>query len=185
MQKIISLFQRNYESDHFVRDAVVPGAEWVLSGEGIATLKHNGTCCLILSGVLYKRHDVKKGKSSPMGFIPAQAPDAVTGHHPGWLPVSMSMVLTEDQWHREAWADLPKKSDGTYELVGPKVQGNQGGYARHLLLKHGDTPLPLFPRTYSEIHRSFQSFPWEGVVWHHPDGRMVKIKVRDFPPLPK
>ena len=22
---------------------------------------------------------------------------------------------------------------------------------------------------------------WEGVVWHHPDGRMVKLKVRDLP----
>lgn len=23
---------------------------------------------------------------------------------------------------------------------------------------------------------------WEGTVWHHPDGRMAKLKVRDYPP---
>lgn len=39
MQKIISLFQRNYDGDHLVRDEVVPGAEWVLRGEGVATRK--------------------------------------------------------------------------------------------------------------------------------------------------
>jgi hypothetical protein len=22
---------------------------------------------------------------------------------------------------------------------------------------------------------------WEGVVWHHPDGRMAKLKARDLP----
>jgi hypothetical protein len=37
VKKIISLFQRNYETDRRVRDEVVPGAEWVLAGEGVAT----------------------------------------------------------------------------------------------------------------------------------------------------
>ena len=37
MKKIISLFQRNYHSDRFVRDELVPGAEWVAENEGIAT----------------------------------------------------------------------------------------------------------------------------------------------------
>jgi hypothetical protein len=23
--------------------------------------------------------------------------------------------------------------------------------------------------------------PYEGIVWHHPDGRMAKLKKRDFP----
>jgi hypothetical protein len=43
MRKIITLFQRNYESDRLVRDEVVPGAEWVLAGEGVATRKFDGT----------------------------------------------------------------------------------------------------------------------------------------------
>jgi hypothetical protein len=26
-----------------------------------------------------------------------------------------------------------------------------------------------------------KAFGWEGVVWHHPDGRMAKLKARDLP----
>lgn len=35
MKKIISLFKRNYETDHKVRNEVVEGAEWVINGEGL------------------------------------------------------------------------------------------------------------------------------------------------------
>ena len=37
MKKTLSLFQRNYDGDRLVRDELVPGAEWVASGEGVAT----------------------------------------------------------------------------------------------------------------------------------------------------
>ena len=71
MEKIISLFQRNYETDRRVRNEVVPGAEWVLAGEGVATRKFDGTCCMIKDGVLWKRFDAKRGKTPPDGFMPA------------------------------------------------------------------------------------------------------------------
>src|ERR1700757_2258583 len=100
MQKIISLFQRNYDGDRLVRDEVVPGAEWVLAGEGVATRKWDGTCCKVENGRLFKRYDAKKGKTPPDGFIPAQEqPDPNTGHWPGWLEVGDG---PDDKWHREA-----------------------------------------------------------------------------------
>lgn len=93
MQKIISLFQRNYETDRLVRDEVVPGAEWVTKGEGI-----------------------------------------------------------------------PEKM------------------ADHTLVKHGDFHLPLStPRNFEGLKHYLTGHPdIEGIVWHHPDGRMVKIKRKDF-----
>jgi polyisoprenoid-binding protein YceI len=39
MKKIPSLFARNFDGDHLVRDEVVPGSEWVTQGEGQATIK--------------------------------------------------------------------------------------------------------------------------------------------------
>ena len=87
MRKIISLFQRDYDGDRLVRDEVVPGAEWVIAGEGTATRKFDGTCCLVRDGRLFKRYDAKQGKTPPAGFEPAQDPDEVTGHWPGWMPV--------------------------------------------------------------------------------------------------
>ncbi|MFC6661810.1 hypothetical protein [Deinococcus multiflagellatus] len=74
MQKILSLYARNYDTDRRVRDEVVPGAEWVLAGEGVATRKWDGTSCLVRAGRLYRRYDAKKGRTPPPDFEPAQPP---------------------------------------------------------------------------------------------------------------
>lgn len=39
---------------------------------------------------------------------------------------------------------------------------------------------PDFPRTFEAIKERLYAEKIEGVVWHHPDGRMVKIKRKDF-----
>lgn len=178
MKKIIGLFQRNYDGDRLVRDEVVPGAEWVLAGEGIATRKFDGTCCMVRDGRLFKRYDAKKGRVPPPGFEPAQEPDPLTGHWPGWLPVGDG---PDDRWHREAWEEAAGDlSDGTYELLGPKVQGNAEGYVSHRLIVHGNWPLYDAPRDFDRLRQYLSGGAIEGIVWHHPDGRMVKIKRRDF-----
>jgi hypothetical protein len=180
MQKIISLFQRNYEGDRQVRDEVTPGAEWVLAGEGVGTRKWDGTCCRIKDGVLYKRYDAKNGKTPPPGFEAAQDPDPITGHWPGWLPVGEGK---EDKWFRKAvegYGELSAEfEDGTYELVGPAINGNPEGWESHNLVKHGIHVLSA-PRTFAELKDWFKDQDVEGIVWHHPDGRMVKIKKKDF-----
>ena len=175
MKKIPSLFQRNYETDRLVRDEVVPGSEWVLDGEGVPTRKLDGTCCMVKDGVLFKRHDVKKGRTKPYGFISAQEPDPVTGHWPGWVEVGNG---NEDKWHREAFRDY--YINGTYELVGPKIQGNPENRGNHNLVPHGAETLEDFPRSYPAIKEWFRDKDIEGIVWHHSDGKMVKIKKKDF-----
>lgn len=178
MQKITSLFQRNYETDRLVRDELVPGAEWVTAGEGVATRKWDGTSCLVRSGQLFKRYDAKKGRMPPPDFEAAQKPDPVTGHHPGWVPVDDS---PNDAYHREAWAAGATLPDGTYELIGPKVQGNPEQLGAHRLIRHGGEVLSDAPRDFNGLKAYLEARPdMEGVVWHHPDGRMVKIKRKDF-----
>jgi hypothetical protein len=177
MKKIISLFQRNYDGDRLVRNEVVPGAEWVLAGEGIATRKFDGTCCMVRDGTLYKRYDAKAGKTPPAGFDPAQDPDPSTGHWPGWLPVGNG---PDDRWHRDAAFNLDALPDGTYELCGPKVQGNPEGFDKHVLVPHGKAVLELCPRTFDTLREYLRDTTIEGIVWHHTDGRMVKIKRKDF-----
>jgi hypothetical protein len=182
MKKIPTLFQRNYETDRLVRDEVTPGCEWVIQGEGIATRKLDGTCCLVRDGKLYKRYELKPGRIPPTGFEPVSAVDTETGKVPGWVPVGDG---PEDQWHREA-LHLPYiLRDGTYELVGPKVQGNPEHYDYHTLWAHkaGDLtfhPLQEPPRDFAGLRAFLSTIDIEGIVWHHPDGRMAKIKGRDF-----
>src|SRR5882762_1331678 len=185
MKKIISLFQRNYDGDRLVRDEVVPGAEWVIAGEGVATRKFDGACCMVRGGKLFKRYDAKAGRIPPAGFEPAQDPDETTGHLPGWLPVGEG---PEDRWFRAALktrmeletAIVSKLEDGTYEACGPHFQSNTEQWPEDGLITHGARKLPDAPRTFVELREYLEDGKIEGIVWHHPDGRMVKIKGKDF-----
>lgn len=178
MKKTVSLFQRNYDGDRLVRDELVPGAEWVAAGDGTATRKHDGTCCMVRDGKVYKRYDCKRGQVPPDGFEPAQDADSETGHWPGWMPVGDG---PEDARHREALAAAGATLEpGTYELCGPKVQKNPEGYALHVLVRHGSEVLSDAPRDWTGLRSYLANKDIEGIVWHHPDGRMVKIKGKDF-----
>lgn len=181
MKKIISLFQRNFDGDRLVRDEVVPGAEWVLAGEGVATRKYDGTSVLIEDGVMWKRFEIKAGKTPPQGFRAAGDPDPVTGKQTGWVPVGDG---PEDKWHQAALiendAEPSDYGDGTYELVGPKIQGNPDGFEYHALVRHGGDLIPYAPRTYGELREYLLTADIEGIVWHRENGGMVKIKAKDF-----
>ena len=61
--------------------------------------------------------------------------------------------------------------DGTYELCGPKLQGNPEGFAEHTLVRHG-TEVVDPPRTWDGLRDFLASYDGEGIVFHHPDGRM-------------
>jgi len=186
MKKIISLFKRDYEGTKLVYNEIVPGAEWVIRGEGKATIKFDGTACMVKDGKLYKRYDrkLKKGsdvtiddyKDAPDSWIPCEEkPDPNTHHWPGWLPIGDG---PEDKWYREV--DIGGLPEGTYELVGPKFQGNPYKKDKHILIPHGKQKCPDAPRTFDGLKEFFKVNEIEGIVWHHPDGRMVKIKRRDF-----
>lgn len=187
MQKIPSVFKRDYEGTRAIYPELVEGCEWVLAGEGVPTVKIDGTACLVKDNQLYKRYDAKAGKPHPAGFIPAQdEPDTVTGHFPGWVPVGAG---PEDRWHREAWAACKEvPANGTYELIGAKVQGNPYQLVGHSLVRHGEsiiTDLPTWDTAspdafFNSLKHWFADHKVEGIVWHHPDGRIAKIKRRDF-----
>lgn len=174
MQKIKSLFIRDKRNPKFVTREVDPDCQWVLDGEGIATIKWDGSACLVRNGLLYRRHQLKEGSSLPEGWLHWDFdPEQKSGH--GWVPVGMG---PEDAYHREAHqGTLP---DGTYELVGPKVQGNPYGLVHHALWKHGAKVVETIPRDFDGLLSKLENVYEEGVVWHHPDGRMAKAKRRDF-----
>jgi hypothetical protein len=180
MRKIPSVFVRDFDGDpRFVLPVVTLGCEWVLGGEGRATRKRDGTACMVdEKGLLWRRYDAKKGKKPPAGFQPAQKePDPNTGHWPGWLPVEDG---PQDQWYHAApWPSDP----GTYELCGAKFQTNAEHLETHTFFRHGDEPVDLFvigANAFDVFKAAFKALRIEGVVWHHPDGRMAKLKRSDF-----
>ncbi len=177
MKKIPCLFERKFDKGktfELLRE-VTPGCEWVLAGEGVATTKWDGTACLIRDGKLFARYDARGGKTPPAGFEPLGDPDKTTNHLPGWLLVADQ---PEYKWHREASRE--GLADGTYELCGPKVNGNNNGLGAHHLIRHGASVHEHAPRTFDGLKAFLRDLPHEGIVFHHPDGRMAKIRRADF-----
>jgi hypothetical protein len=100
MKKIKTVFLIDREV-HCATEVVLEG--WVLEGEGLATIKFDGTSTMVKDELLFKRYDAKGGKTPPEGFVPAEAaPDIHTGHWPGWIKVSDTDPA--DRWHREAFS---------------------------------------------------------------------------------
>ena len=119
MKKIPTIFNRNYNPCR-VFNMQHPDCDWVFNGEGVATRKWDGTCCMIKDGEYLKRRCVKMGKPIPLNFIKEEFQES-TGKRFGWVPVT-----EEDKWHIEALRSI--NPDGMYELIGPKIQGKGDTY---------------------------------------------------------
>ena len=188
MKKIPTLFVRDPDNMKLVLDRVTPGLEWVLDGQCIAREKLDGTACAILNGWLYKRHTVKILPAGipmePHGFIPSAGLDG--SKQPGWVPVGDG---PEDRWHREAFQKFVSPPNGTYELIGPKVQGNPYVRQNHALVSHEATSRFRVPDLSLAGLEAFMSEELgtasvhsfiEGIVFWGPEGPVAKIKRRDF-----
>lgn len=183
MRKIPTLFVRDPDDRKHVLPEVTPGCEWVLAGEGEATRKYDGTCLMFDGRAWFARREVKPGKEPPAGWVQVDHDD-VTGKSVGWEPVTQSpfakVAAEAIRWYGSAPA-------GTYELIGPKINGNPEQWNGHGLISHEHATklgqLPLSFEGLRSVLTDEDAWPatWEGIVWHHPDGRMAKLKRRDFP----
>ena len=210
MKKIPTLFERDPDTKYrYVTRTVHPDCRWVIDGEGWPTYKWDGTAVRIdTNGRAWKRRELRADFIDRSGErVTVEPPaewwqegeaDPATGKRVGWVPVDPGDP--SDQWHREALARAEVYTGdftaGTYELVGPKVQGNPHGFAAHKLIPHGEHHMETVPTDFDELGRWLglaRDISWfsdsdgtmlmgfEGIVWHHPDGRMCKIKAKDFP----
>lgn len=195
MKKIPTLFERDPEDRSKLIDKLHPDCEWVQAGEGVATRKYDGTCVrLDHKGRWWSRREVKPGKQPPPEWQEVDH-DPVTGKRVGWEPIEQSSFFkafneaVRPMLEFSALASVEPKP-GTYELIGPKINGNPekiGPY--HSLQPHGnaerlawadDRPNVSFFESMRDMVLYFAEDGIEGVVWHHPDGRMAKLKGRDF-----
>lgn len=72
MKKIPTLFERRIENHKVVEvlPIVKPELEWVLNGEGEATLKIDGSCCAYFDGVFYRGRNRRKAQFLVVTLIP-------------------------------------------------------------------------------------------------------------------
>lgn len=192
MQKIPTLFVRDFDSrPAYVTHKVTPGCEWVLAGEGVPTHKYDGTCVMFDGTAWWARREVRADRTPPPHYLQISH-DENTGKSVGWEPIAQSQFvrfhaqalaaaeLAEVAGHDEPWPV------GTYELIGPKINGNPEKCDKHWLIAHANAvPLPVDELTFDGIRDAVLQLNRagvEGLVWHHPDGRMAKIKAKDFRP---
>ncbi len=183
MKKIPTIFKRNPEKMWEILDEIHQDCLWVFNNEGIATRKYDGTCTKIENGKYFKRREIKKNKSIPQGFIEENY-DKNTGKRVGWIEIESSEK--DNKWHIEGLNFTFGKlneyiPDGTYELVGPKVQSNPENCQNHALISHACAEkYEGILRTFDGLKKWLQDKDIEGLVFHHQDGRMGKIKKKDF-----
>lgn len=163
------------------------------------SIKIDGTSCMIRNGLPYCRYDAKLFKKKngkltsftieeimdtlPQGSIPCQAPDQVSGHWPHWIPVLETNP--EQQYILEGYKALPIIIDGTYECIGPKIQGNPHGEETHIWIQHTSPDLIIAVEywqtdPYNTFKSLFENFPWEGLVAYNGNEPIAKIRRSDF-----
>lgn len=182
MDKIPTLFMRDLENKSLVTPEVNPQAAWLLTEPATATVKRDGTnICLSVGGgeVLYvhkRRNPTKKQKAAGMQpyYVPADREDPADKH------IFAAVDNTNVSW----WPN----GDWPCEALGPKIQGGIESDFPYLY------PFSLYPDTLDEnpaswvpqtnlfdtVRGCLERHPIEGIVWHSADGKMVKIKRRDF-----
>lgn len=194
MQKIPSLYVRNPENMRFVLPQLNETCRWVIAEDGTngpvrATIKWDGTCVMRdIHGQWWARHQVRPDKKVPENYIPVEH-DPVTGKTQGWIPMADSQYR---KFFEEAVAESPESTwratgVGTFELIGPRIGANPHRKKRHELIRHGeDFLIPHPPTEYTALAQYLRNSHeiwgyFEGIVWHNDvDGRMAKIKTRDF-----
>lgn len=180
MKKIPTLFERAFEDHRVIHIHKTPihGMEWVLQGEGIATIKWDGACCAIIGGIFYRRYDAKHGKPIPEGAIPCEKTcDPVTGHLPCWLKCDRNN--SQDKWFFAAYDNCSYLTDGTYEAIGPHFQANPYRLQKDILIPHGQDIVEV-ERSFEGIRAYLETHAIEGLVFWKDGMPQCKIKSKDF-----
>lgn len=180
MKKIPTLFKREFDNHipTLLRE-VTPGMEWVLDGEGVATVKLDGSATAIINRTFYKRYDAKRGKEPPKMSIPCCPPDPVTGHWPCWVPVDPNNPADKHLYAAYCESGGPDLPDWTYEAIGKHFCGNPYKLDKDILLPHGGIR-PLVERSFDGIKKYLEENEIEGLVFWKDGEPQCKIRRKDF-----
>ncbi|MEL7249066.1 MAG: DUF5565 family protein [Bacteroidota bacterium] len=187
MRKILTIFDRNWETDRKVNTQLIVDFDFAnavttekLDGMNIRVTVRNGT--VVRSEK--RRNPSKQQKQN--GIV-----------DPWYVDIDTS--TSQDKWLVDAISntDFSAVPDGEWsgEAIGKNIQGNPLNLTNNQVFLFS---LPSWreriqlkdaPYTHAELVQYLNSRKsaigegclMEGIVWHHPNGDMVKIKRKDFP----
>src|SRR5262249_38315072 len=121
MREIPTIFVRDANDRGVVTSQPPPARDWGFPGGGGPTPQEDGPGWTYDGDRCGARREVKPDRPTPDGFVLVET-DPTTGKSVGWEPVEQSAFA---KFHAEAVrAGGPEWHTGSYELVGPKVNGN-------------------------------------------------------------
>ena len=163
-----------------------PENDWVfIDPTTVAYRKLDGASAAVINGNIYSRYMSRQRKNTPAQIpikgIPAQPNiDEATQTHPYWVPAE---AKGQGKHHYNAFINQPDLPDGTYELIGPTVNGNPEQVAVNTLVAHDAAhllvPLPT-TITRESLKELILSKPWEGLVFRNSNDNMCKLRRIDF-----
>ena len=174
-----------------------------------ATRKWDGMAVLITTeGKVYRRWEYRPVKSPkkpprivPEGVIPCGETDPNTGKRMYWVRVLETLSANGGNSMDRVIIDIVvdqnftfPEQDTTYELIGAKLKSRYGkqnaeNVAGHRLVKHGCPAVNVINTIGEAPNWSFNGLKTyisnpdndiEGIVFHHEDGRMCKLRKHDF-----
>ena len=180
MKKIPTLYARNPGNRRYVTDELAV----LLPDDSVSTEKIDGTCVMFDGERWWARRELRRGGTEPEGWVFVNF-DETTGKTIGWEPAERSgfykyLIEAVDN-------ETLKVESGTYELYGPKINGNTARVKKHRLYRHG-TRIPVYPWnpgwTADVVKRWVLALPAqvEGIVWWYEDEPIAKLKKRDINP---
>ncbi len=190
MKKIPTLFLRE---NGRLTNIINPAAEWIMTEPSVPYRKWDGTCVKFKNNMWFARREVKSNQTVPSGFQ-LEEHDPITKKSFGWVSIFNSSFL---KYFKEAIELSPYENDlygtnygfipGSYELMGPKINGNPEKLDNHRLMRHAASPvlgdLTLIDynnNPFNQLKTALTALPVEGVVWYGDEGKRVKLKRKDF-----
>lgn len=179
MKKMRTLFEQN--ESFKVIDKLRDENKFILEDNYSVYRKRDGTSILIKNNIMYKRYDANelKGKKIPENSIPCQEHPAPSGSFPVW--VRCKREDPSDKFHFEAFDKKYSWDNGTYELCGPKINGNKEDLSSHILIFHKSEKLEIGDLSFRGIEEYFKRNLIEGlVIENNENGLMTKIRRKDY-----
>lgn len=143
----------------------------MFNGEGMATRKIDGVNIKLEDAKPYIRIKPSNKDYIEAEYKPFEARDNKYIH----------FSIMHGAWGEKYFRCI---GDGIYEAYGENIRGNPERVEGYHMARVSPVDMALsiqgVPRTYRGIMGYLATHDIEGIVWHHRDGRMAKIKTKDF-----
>lgn len=183
MHKIPTIFERDWEGNHAVIDKYIIHPSFM--AESKATEKIDGmNVRLTVRNFTIVRLEKRRNPDK------IQKAKGITD--PWYVDATEGDPQDKFLWAAARNTDLTIMLDGEWsgEAVGPNIQGNPLNLEKNIVMIFTLNQAPLFnnvPNDYEGLkawlplqESKYGKGKIEGIVWHHPSGRMAKIKTKDF-----